>query len=289
MRQHVTVGVDGTPQSRAAARWAAREAALRDVPLRIVHVVDAPLIPVEARMDRVAADRWADQELTDAVRDVRDRYAGLEAGTRRLAGRPAAALAAEATDASLLVLGSRGLGTTTGFLLGSVALSTLTAVHTPAALVRTSTDPDPAETPEYRRLVVGVDIHQACDRVLDFAFEEAARRRCPLHAVHAWHLPPAYKYVAYADPDAEDEIQRAVTHLLDDTLLPWRHEYPKVPVTATAVRGHAGHELVRAATDADLVVVGRHVRRSPLGAHLGPVTHAVMHHVTAPVVVVAHD
>ncbi|QES47060.1 hypothetical protein DEJ50_03545 [Streptomyces venezuelae] len=36
-------------------------------------------------------------------------------------------------------------------------------------------------------------------------------------------------------------------------------------------------------------VVGRRVRRSALGAHIGPLTHAVMHHATSPVAVVAHD
>src|SRR6187551_3218681 len=36
----IIVGVDGTEQGRAAVRWAAREAARRGLPLRIVHVLD---------------------------------------------------------------------------------------------------------------------------------------------------------------------------------------------------------------------------------------------------------
>ncbi|MFB0627282.1 universal stress protein [Streptomyces sp. AB3(2024)] len=47
--------------------------------------------------------------------------------------------------------------------------------------------------------------------------------------------------------------------------------------------------LVQAAARADLVVVGRHLRRSPLGVHLGSVAHAVLHHSAAPVAVIAHD
>ncbi|WP_179202557.1 universal stress protein, partial [Streptomyces caniscabiei] len=43
-----------------------------------------------------------------------------------------------------------------------------------------------------------------------------------------------------------------------------------------------------ASRDACLVVVGRHVRRSPLGAHIGPVAHAVLHHAGVPVAVVPH-
>lgn len=48
------------------------------------------------------------------------------------------------------------------------------------------------------------------------------------------------------------------------------------------------NHLVDASRKASLVVVGRKIRRSPIGAHIGPVTHAVLHHSTAPVAVVAH-
>lgn len=37
MSRTVTVGLDGSPESLAAADWAAREAHLRAVPLRVVH------------------------------------------------------------------------------------------------------------------------------------------------------------------------------------------------------------------------------------------------------------
>ncbi|MEW2582942.1 universal stress protein [Streptomyces virginiae] len=289
MKNHVTAGVDGSPESRAAARWAAQEAVLRQVPLRLVHAVDWPLDPLLPGVGRQEADRWGDQALTEAAQELRSRHPDLEITTRCLTARPTAALAAEAADAGLLVLGSRGLGGLVGFLVGSVALSTIVATDTPVVLVRLADDPDGPALDSYREVVVGVDIHEACDRVLAFAFEEAERRDCPLRAVHGWKMPTAYQYVPFFDPDNERDIDRSVTHMVDDMLLPWRHKFPGVSASHTVFRGSVGERLVQASRGAGLVVVGRHLRRSPLGNHLGPVAHAVLHHSAAPVAVIAHD
>lgn len=289
MNHHVTVGIDGSPESRAAAMWSAREAALREVPLRLVHAVDWPMSPALPRLGRENVNQWADEALTEASEYVRSRYPSLEITVRCLSGRPAAALAAEATDAGLLVLGSRGLGGLVGFLVGSVAMSTLAATETPVVLARPPEQTGDAEPAGSGGIVVGVDIHEAADSVLSFAFEEAARRTCALRAVHGWKLPHAYEYVPFFDPDNERDIGLSVTHLLDDMLKPWRDKFPSVHVESQAFMGPAGRRLVQAAVGADLVVVGRHLRPSPLGAHLGPVAHAVLHHVSAPVAVIAHE
>ncbi|WP_328863767.1 universal stress protein [Streptomyces virginiae] len=288
MTHHVTVGVDGSPESRAAARWGAQEAALQNVPLRLVHAVDWPMAPAIPRMGREKVDRWADEALTEAAQELRGRHPHREITTRCLSGRPAAALAAEALDAGLLVLGSRGIGGLVGFLIGSVGLSTVIATETPVVLVRADGPERPVRDAD-GGIVVGVDIHEAAYHVLSFAFEEASRRGCPLRAVHGWKLPAAYEYVPFFDPDNEREIGASVTRMLDDMLLPWRHEFPSVNVTTRAFVGSAGRELVQAAAGADLVVVGRRARRSPLGGHLGSVAHAVLHHCPEPVAVIAHD
>ncbi|MFF9981814.1 universal stress protein [Streptomyces erythrochromogenes] len=289
MEDHVTVGVDGSPESRAAARWAAQEAVLRQVPLRLVHAVDWPLDPVFPGLGRQDVDRWADQALTEAAQELRRRHPRLEITTRCLAARPPAALAAEAAGAGLLVLGSRGLGGLAGFLVGSVAMSTVAATDTPVVLVRIADAPDGPPVASGAEVVVGIDIHESCDPVLAFAFEEADRRACALRAVHAWKLPPAYTYVPFFDPENERDIGRSVTHMVDDMLLPWRRKFPGVEVGHGVFTGSAGDHLVRASQNAALVVVGRRVRRSALGAHLGTVAHAVLHHAAAPVAVVAHE
>lgn len=289
MTNHVTVGVDGSPESRAAAHWAAQEAVLRQVPLRLVHAVDWPLDPMFPGLGRQDVDAWADQALTEAAQELHGRHPRLEITTRCLTARPAAALAAEAADAGLLVLGSRGSGGLVGFIVGSVAMSTVVATDIPVVLVRVADDPDGPGTGSGAEVVVGVDIHEACDRVLAFAFEEAARRDCPLRAVHGWKMPAAYSYVPFLDPDDERDIVRSLTHMVDDMLLPWQHKFPGVDVRHHVFTGSAGEHLVRASRGAGLVVVGRRVHRSPLGAHLGSVAHAVLHHAAAPVAVIAHD
>nr|WP_308408360.1 universal stress protein [Streptomyces neyagawaensis] len=73
------------------------------------------------------------------------------------------------------------------------------------------------------------------------------------------------------------------------TLRPWCEKFPGVPVVETVAEGRVTSELVRASTGASLVVVGRRTRDGRLGSHIGPVTHAVLHHVCCPVAVVPHD
>lgn len=259
------------------------------MPLRLIHVEDWPISPPPPRLHADSAEHWAEEVLAAAAKDVRLRHPQLDITTRCLSGRPSTVLAAEAGSAGLLVLGSRGLGSVVGFLIGSVSLPTLSATETPVVLVRETDDAEDGSPTRYGAIVVGVDIHQACDKVLAFAFEEAARRGCTMRAVHGWKLPPVFGYAQLLDPATEREVDRSIAEMLDDMLLPWRNKFPEVRLEEKTYVGPAGRELVQASVDADLVVVGRHIRRSALGAHLGPVAHAVLHHTAAPVAILAHD
>lgn len=46
MPRTVTVGLDGSPESRVAADWAAREAKLRGLPLKLVNVWEPAPTPI---------------------------------------------------------------------------------------------------------------------------------------------------------------------------------------------------------------------------------------------------
>ncbi|MFI8823870.1 universal stress protein [Streptomyces sp. NPDC053431] len=282
MTAQVTVGLDGSEESVAAARWAAREAMLREVPLRLVLVDDWPDPPeIPALYLRVHAER-AERLIRDAE-EARAQHPDLEVFTERAHGRAAETLTAAANDADLTVLGSRGLGGVLGFVVGSVSLSVVGATRQPVVLVRAKGE---RPTPSRAGIVVGVDIYHPCESLLGFAFTEAARTGLPLRFLHSWTLPASYGYATLADPGIGEELGDRLVGGLDDLLEPWRRRYPGVAVTARAAMGPAAFHLVEASQDADLVVVGRRTRRIPVGPHLGHVAHAVIHHSPAPVAVV---
>jgi nucleotide-binding universal stress UspA family protein len=301
MTPTVVAGLDGSSESLTAAEWAAREARLRDVPLRLVHVwepvpapmAQAPLLGAETRQ------HWGERVPREAAAGLRLSHPGVSITEEQLSGHPADVLTDAAKDAELLVLGSRGLSGLGGFLVGSVGLSAVAHAQCPVVLVRAGEQAadehamDPAGTPSaatpFRPVVLGLDTGSPHETVITFAFEEAARRDTALRVVGGWNLPPYYVYGLSVDLNLHDEIARQKAAELTEALRPWRQKYPAVEVVEESRSGSPSNRLVDASREASLVVVGRRIRRSPLGAHIGPVTHAVLHHSTTPVAVVAHD
>jgi nucleotide-binding universal stress UspA family protein len=171
--------------------------------------------------------------------------------------------------------------------------------ETPVILVRAGEqaadehEADPAGIPSaataYRPVVLGLDTGHPDDAVIAFAFEEAAHRGTALRVVHGWNLPPYFAYGLPADPELNAELGRQEAAALAGVLRPWRQKYPEIEVVEVSRCGSPANHVIDASRAASLVVVGRRTRRSPIGAHIGPVTHAVLHHATAPVAVVAHD
>ncbi|WP_311137090.1 universal stress protein [Streptomyces sp. I6] len=134
-----------------------------------------------------------------------------------------------------------------------------------------------------------MDVREDTDPLLAFAFEEAARRGCSVRAVHGWPLPFAFSYAPQLDPGVRQEVADSVAEALSERLRPWRERYPSVKSEERVLVGAPAEQVLYEAADADLVAVGRRIRRPPVGGHLGHVAHAVLHHATAPVAVIAHD
>ncbi|MEU9286570.1 universal stress protein [Streptomyces sp. NPDC048275] len=314
MPRTVTVGLDGTPESRAAAEWAAREAKLRGLPLKVVHVwepvpapmAQAPLLGAETQqhwsergeMGVPPAEGWG-RAPSEEADGIRMRHPGVEVVMEQVSGRPAEALADAAKDAELLVLGSRGLSGVGGFVVGSVSLAVVAHAERPVVLVRAEEQAadehtmDPAGIPSasapFRPVVLGLDAADPDDTVIGFAFESALLRGTSLRVVHGSNEPPCIAYGMPPDLEMNAHIAAEQAAAVSEALRPWRQKFPVVDVVEDSLSGKAANHLVDASREASLVVVGRRIRRSPLGAHIGPVTHAVLHHAAAPVAVVPHD
>ncbi|MFI9749523.1 universal stress protein [Streptomyces collinus] len=284
MIRSVVVGLDGSASSRAAAEWAAREAKRRFLPLKLVHVWEPVPAPI-ALAQFLGADTqqlWSERVPREVVEDLKLRHSGLDVSVEQVSGRPAEALTEAAKDAELLVLGSRGLSGIGGFLVGSVGQAVLARTEQPVVLVRAG------EKVTSGPVVLGLDTDHPDDTLLTFAFEAAARRVTPLRVVHVWNPPPYFAYGLPADPELDAALGKQDAATLTEVLHHWKEKYPAVEVIEESRPGTPAVHLVDASRDASLVVVGRRTRRSPLGAHIGSVTHAVLHHATAPVAVVAH-
>ncbi|AVV44706.1 universal stress protein [Streptomyces sp. ID05-04B] len=301
----ITVGLDGSPESLAAADWAAREATQREAPLRLVHARDAlgapytPFMGASAPGVLEAQRDWAAHLLREAQSRLTERHPGLRITTLQAEDEAVPALLAAAEDTELLVLGSRGLGTVAGFLVGSVALAVVARTERPVVLVRAGEHAEDEHLPDaagaassntqYRDVVVGLDLEDPGDAVVEFAFETARRRAACLRVVHGWNPAAVYGYGAVLDSGLEAELAAETRQGLSDLLRPWKDKFPGVEVRAQAVVGSAGRHLVHASRDASLVVVGRKRNQALVGGRIGPVTHAVLQHASAPVAVVPHD
>lgn len=280
MVRPVAVGVDGSPESLAAAEWAADEAALRGLALRIVYAREWRTSSQQFSAGVSAQLEWVESRIRTAASAARERHPELAITADETSELPARTLLDAALESEFLVLGSRGLGALRGFLVGSVGLAVIAHAGRPVVVVRG--EPKPAF--ERRRLVVlGLDVHHDCEPLAEFAFEAAAVRDAALRVVHVWGREESRTYLPEA-PDHEGEARQA----LRDALGPCREKFPDTEVDERLGAGSTAQLLVAAAEDAELLVVGRR-KRGLMGSHLGPVTHAVLHHVACPVAVVPHD
>ncbi|KJY36065.1 universal stress protein [Streptomyces katrae] len=290
MERTLVVGVDGSPESRAAADWAAREAVRRDMRLHVVHAWSWQPLALPVVQDHDTEAGRAQEVLEETRAELTRRHPRLSLTAEVVPDAPVPALLRAAKDAEMLVLGSRGHGALAGFLLGSYGQQLIAAAECPVVSVRARHGIAVPGSDE-GEVVVGQQggVADSAD-VLRFAFETAASRKAPLRAVRAWNLPPVYGYSPGSMwiADRFGGLEPFEKAALEQALEPWRTRYPEVDVVAHVELGGAGHVLLSAASDAGLLVVGRQVRESGLGTRIGSTAHAVLHHSACPVAVVPH-
>lgn len=131
----ILVGVDGSPSSLDALRYAARLADAFDAPIEAVTTWSYPAFTVY----QMVAE-WSPEDDATAVLDqaIEDAFgdAPPDGLTRTIVcGPPAGTLIGMSASASMLILGSRGHGGFAGLLLGSVSAACAEHAHCPVLIM----------------------------------------------------------------------------------------------------------------------------------------------------------
>jgi nucleotide-binding universal stress UspA family protein len=270
LHRPVVVGFDGSPSSASALDAAAVEAVRLGVPLRIVHAYVWPIFYASLTNVPYEPSEW---EPSASVRDdlsataerLATRHPGLAVQSRVMAGTGGPVLVAESDDASMIVVGGRGIGGLAGLLAGSVAPYVASHARCPVMVVRAGHNP-PAGA---GRVVVGVDGSPSSVAALWFAGAWAEGRDATIDVIQAQPQP---------DPEASTRVMRLVEAA--------RRRHPSLAVGLTVVAGPASGALLTASRSANLVVVGSRNRGEIASLMLGSVGHDLVRRSGSPVVVV---
>ena len=294
-RRGVVVGVDGSPSSRVAARWAAREAAMRNLPLSVVHIAHPPAIESQALQwpgARTPADLMQLREdearaiVTDAITALEE---SDETGDRPeidcdvLYGRPVSSLVELSEDAQMVVVGCRGRSAVGRGILGSVSIGLIHRAHCPVAVIHdgVSSSRDAPDLP----VLVGIDGSGSSEAATGIAFDEASWRGVDLVAMHVWSDAD----VSMAYGMEWSALQPAAEATLAESLAGWQERYPDVKVHRLVECEYPARQILEQSEDCQLVVVGRHGRGGSAGTLLGSVSTAVVQAARVPVIVARQE
>lgn len=285
----ILVAVDGSTPSEAALWWAYRHSVSSGRTLRVmlVHghpenlygIPHEPVWPWPVVMTADTADlAKSAKNLEELVSTTLGEDAKFEVVVRF--GDAANAILEEVVDcdASMLVMGRRGLGGFKSLLLGSV--SDQCAGHSKCPVVIT-----PADASDYTGpIVVGIDGSEGSNEAVEWAADLAASTNQSLLLTTCWDLSPQ----AYAYESLTKELENAVAQDVDSAKQLVAAKAASVAVETAILRGNTARELTELAKarKASLLVVGSRGYGGFRSLVLGSVARQTLHHSSTPVVVV---
>lgn len=281
----VVVGVDGSPSSELALRWAVKEARRTHQQLHVVHAKETEVV-LSHRQPLGTQEEPAreDPVVMAAVEDVRRLAPELQTVPHSVTGFAPTTLIAASRVAGMVVMGSHGRSALPSALVGSV--SQQVAIHSscPVVIVRENSNPDTAVS---GHVVVGVDGSEASQPAIGYAFAYAGSTGSSIVAVHTWWWEPL-DGTSMGEPWMGDwtEIATQESTVVSESLAGWTEKYPDVTVRRHIVRGDPVVELLEQSRDASLLVVGSRGRGGFIGLLLGSVSRRVLKRASCPVAVV---
>lgn len=281
----VVIGVDWSDQAFAAVSQTFQLYHPTDVTL--VHGVELGILehPFVAQAGNVQGYDDFRHAMVDSGRQVVERAAAMVpaevTSIRKVIeiANPAQLILDSANNlaADLAVIGARGRSRLSEAVLGSVSHRVLMHSSRPTLIVR-------GTARKVQRVLVAIEDRDDADRVVRWLTQHPFADPVELCVVHA--IVPIGVTEPYVGPEISawlDDVQNYAEELAQSTadkLVSAQHN-----VTTKVVQGNPAAVIEQEAKDMDLVVVTSHGRKGLSRFLLGSVSHAVVHHVTCPVLV----
>ncbi|KAA8954308.1 universal stress protein, partial [Mycobacterium sp.] len=163
LRRAILVGVDGSASAQEAVRWAARDAALRNVPLTLVHFVDPPVPGWWSQVSAAPGRQWQEKRARDVIEtaikvahESTGEHGRVHIESKVFYSATVATLVDLSNEAEMVVVGYRGRGGVVARnFLGSVSSGLVYHAHCPVAVIHPA---EPLVTDVARApVLVGVD------------------------------------------------------------------------------------------------------------------------------------
>lgn len=239
----VVVGIDGSAAALRAALWAVDEAVTRDIPLRLVHVLENE----NSQRDEDSSPQLAkaEQSIDRAVKAVEATDNLVKIETEVIRGRPAAALIRLSRRAAMICVGAVGSNHFQHGRIGSTAAALAGCAHCTVAIFHQHTS---IIRPNANVILAATDDSPDDGVLLEAATREAAIRSAPLRVITCWQPPRS-------DPAATTKGDSEIVAQLERRLARWRARYPNVRAEAAAVHGVLSDYLATHAAQLQLVIV----------------------------------
>lgn len=283
---HILIALDWSEQAFAAVREVSYLYDLQEVTL--VHGIDLgmfqyPLVAEVSNLQgyddfRKAMEKAGDQLLEHTTTLLPSKGLSI----RRLSeiAKPASLIldVARDTHAELIVIGARSQGRVGELLLGSVSHRVALHADCSTLIVKERSGP-------VKRVVVAVEGHEDGDRIKAWLLAHPFKNQVdltvvsvvrPIPSTDPYNLFPLQDWTDIAVRSAEDLVKGVAASVMD------RHYTVGTQVTL----GDPTDILTERALSADLLLIGSHGRKGLERFLLGSISHALLHRVPCPVLIV---